>query len=537
MSTEPQHQSGEPDFNRSRRLFRYLLGEEWQDYRAILRVFANTFFSEFDSSDIATELQIDTEVARERLESLRRWGNLTDSSSVGNPANLDEYNRKRNRYLITRAGQEVYDLVEIVLSSVELASDVQAARLEDLHRALESLQERLDANSGDRDGLAADIRAVFDIHERFTSELTMFFAELNEWQNRYDLTPDEVQYLAGVLVDYVSEQLTIIERNTLPISRSLDGILPRLDELLPALHAGLADRVDREGLAASVAVRRLPGTETEDWQHLAAWFVGTPAMPSRLSELTRQALAAVRTLTANVSRLSRLGVGATSRRTDFVRLAQMFDRAANVDNAHQIAAAAFGLGSCRRLGTLASDAEDPVASVTSWADAPRAVVPVSLRERGDTTPRGSASPIRDRRREREQLQIRSERDRVARENAAAELLARADEQGRINGVELGEASFTLLRGLISRSGHGARRGSPVRYVTEMGICCKIERSNGEYTIVRCPLGRLTMQDLIVSITAADAKERSVDEFRSVRHRADFSDPGHTRPAADCSEST
>ena len=133
-----------------------------------------------------------------------------------------------------------------------------------------------------------------------------------------------------------------------PISTSLERILPRLAPLLSALHHGLAARVDDADLADTVSVRRLQGTTTEDWERMAAWFVARSGRVSRLDQLTRQAVAAVRTLTANVTRLSRIGLGAVSRRADFVRLAGFFDQAAAIREAHEIAAGAFGLGSCRR---------------------------------------------------------------------------------------------------------------------------------------------------------------------------------------------
>ena len=135
----------------ARLLFRYLGGEEWYEYRAILGVFAGTFFAEFTPEDVAATIAaggtagIDPAVVADRLESLRRWGNLTVSSSVGNPSSLDDYYRRRNRYLITRAGQEVYELVEQVLAGADEIGDVQAGRLRDLHRALEALREHGEA--------------------------------------------------------------------------------------------------------------------------------------------------------------------------------------------------------------------------------------------------------------------------------------------------------------------------------------------------------------------------------------------------------
>ncbi|MCY3951366.1 MAG: TIGR02677 family protein [bacterium] len=498
--------AGDGERDRARQLFRYLGGEEWQEYRAILSVFAGTFFAEFTSEDVAARpvvagTGLDAEAVAARLESLRRWGNLTVSSSIGTPASLDDYYRRRNRYLITRAGQEVHELVEGVLAGVDEIGDVQAGRLRDLHRALGELTAQVDAEEGGEE-LADRVRRVFDLHERFTSELTQFFAELNQWQNRYDLDADEVQLFATVLVGYVSEKLSEIERMTRPIARSLTAILGRLDDLLPALRTGLADRVDDAGLAESVAVRRLKGTDPADWDHLAAWFRPPPGRPSRLDQLTRQAVAAVRTLTANVTRLSRAGLGAASRRADFVKLAGFFDRATSAGEAHRIGAAAFGLGSCRRIGAPAADVDDPVPTVTPWREAPRATVAVSLRIRGDRSQRGLATPVRDRRTERAWIAQRRERERVAREAVAAELLGCAGEGGLLDGAQLSVASFTLLRDLVGRSGHGYSPGATVRAATADGVRCEVRRIEGARTVVECPDGKLALGGLEVAVGAA-----------------------------------
>ena len=490
------------DADHTRLLFRYLSGEEWREYRAILAVFADTFFAEFTPEEVAARTLIDVDVARDRLESLRRWGNLTVSSSVGRPASIDDYYRRRNLYLITRSGQEVFEMVERVLiaAAADEIIDPQAGRLREMRRALDSLNEQADAGIDPAaDDLADAVRAVFDVHERFTSELTQFFAQLNEWQSRYDLNPEEVHVFASVLVDYLSGQLTEIERMARPIGRGLERVLARLEELLPALRSGLAARVDEAGLSDSVTVRSPKGTTEQDWQHLAAWFLAAAGRPSRLDQHTRQALAAVRTLTTNVSRLARLGAGTASRRSDFVRLAGFFDRASSVKDAHEIAAAAFGLGSCRRLGTLSSDADDPDPTLTPWREASRASVPVSLRERGDISARGAASPIRDRRAELDELKQRRARQRVARERMAAELLSCADDAGLIDGAELSREAFSMLRDLISRSSHGARPGAEARHADDSGVRCEVRRAGGACTAVESPEGRLVMHGLIVAI--------------------------------------
>ena len=495
--------NGQP---KARQLFSYITSPEWQEYRAILGVFADTFFADFAAEDVAAHpavaaAGIEPDAVAGRLESLRRWGNLTVSSSVGAPASLDDYYRRRNRYLITSAGQEVHELAEGVLAAADEIGDVQAGRLRDLHRSLRDLAQQIGEGPGG-DELADRVRRIFDLHDLFTSELAQFFAELNQWQNRYDLDAQEIQLFATVLVGYVSEKLGEIEQMTRPIARSLEEVLAKLDELIPELQTGLAARVDEAGLADSTAVRRHRGSDPEDWEHLAAWFRPPPGRPSRLDQLTRQAVAAVRTLTANVTRLSRVGLGAASRRSDFVKLAGFFDQAPTPGDAHRIAAAAFGLGSARSIGELPADADDPAPTTTPWRDAPRALVAVSLRARGERSQRGAVTPLRDRRAEREWIRQRRERERVAREAVAAELLACAGDGGHLNGTHMPDASFVLLRDLLGRSWHGHPPGAAVRSASADGVRCEVRRAEGARTVVECPDGKLTLHGSEVTVAPA-----------------------------------
>ena len=108
------------------------------------------------------------------------------------------------------------------------------------------------------------------------------------------------------------------------------------------------------------------------------WFGAGADGQSRLDGLTRQALAAVRTLTGNLTRLSRVGANIASRRGDFIKLARFVDSADDNAAVQQLMAAAFGLFPARHFGVLAADADDPVATSTPWQRAPCAEVPISL---------------------------------------------------------------------------------------------------------------------------------------------------------------
>jgi uncharacterized protein (TIGR02677 family) len=488
---------------RGRRLFRYLVGEEWNEYRAIIAVFAGTFFAEFTPDDVAVALARDgvvlhRGVVADRLERLRDWGNLTVSSSVGQPASLADYYKRRNLYLITRAGQEVHTVVEGVLSHVDEVRDVSAGRLRTMLDALGELTGTpLDALGDER--ITDLVRSVFDSHAAFADEITQFSASINHWQSRYDLDPDEFRFFAEVLVGYVGERLDEIERAARPIGRHLVALRTRLTELTARLQRGLAGRVEQAGLGDAVAVARAAGSAAGDWEHLALWFVGSPTTPSRLERLSRDAIVAIRTLTLNLTRLSRFGLAAASRRADFLRLAALFHRSEPGDVA-RVAVAALGMHPPRHLGTLAADADDPESPTVSWWAAAKAQVPVSVRLRGDSTNRGRPTPLADKSAALELLRRRREAEQRARERVDAELLA----AGELDGSHLSTAALRRLQDLLGRSAHGAVPQADERLVTEAGLTCRVRRRADVQTRVGTPDGVLTLLGVEVTIEPAGA---------------------------------
>lgn len=511
---EPLTGEGAASFDEARLLFRYLGGEEWREYRAILSVFTDTFFSEFSPEEVRVALQsqdidIDESVIPDRLERLRGWGNLSVSTSVGNPSSLNDYYKRRHRYLITRAGQEVYDVVEGILHRIDQVGDVQAGRLRDIQRALQhliSLCERgLDTLPAEQ--LVDAVRAVFDPHESFSTEITQFFASINQWQSRFDLDDHEITFFAEVLVGYVSEQLVEIERMARPIASHLRQLTPYLDTVVAHARTGLAARVDDAGLSATVTVRHTAGSKRDDWNHLMRWFGAGIDGQSRLDALTRQALAAVRTLTGNLTRLSRVGAGVASRRHDLVKLSRFIHAAEHQDEVQLLMAAAFGLSPSRHLGMLADDADDPVATTTPWTAAPCAVVPVSLRERGERTQRGAVTPVRNRAQERERLRHRRLREREAEIKTARELLASVDQHGRITEVTVSTLALRRMRLLLGASSARREPGGTQRSASDRELQCTVKRVQGERVVIHCPEGSLTLDEVQVYLQSVEQLAR------------------------------
>lgn len=484
-----------------RRLFHYLHADEWRTYRSIISMFAGTFFAELTPDDLiarmhAAGVDVDPDVVPARLERLRDWGNLAVSASVGNPTSVADYYRLRNRYLITRAGQEVHDLVEGVLAGVDAVTDIAPGRLRALLAALDALAA-VDIETVDPIRAADLVRAVFDPHQTFTSEITQFFAEINVWQSRYDLTPEQFTFFAEILIGYVADRLDELERTARPIGRSLQALEPRFAAIASRVGGDLASRVSARGLDNAIDVARLPGSSENDWINLRTWFV-TDHGPSRLDRLRTDALAAVRTLTANLTRLSRTGVGLSSKRADFLRLARLLDTARDDTEVAEIAAAALGLHRPVHWGVLSTDVDDPVPTTTAWADAPPAVVAVSIRERGDTTNRGRTTPMADRSAAQLAVAHRREYEAAARQRIDGELLALT----ALDGAKLSAAALVRLQQLIGRTittlGVTRTTGS----LDDAGVRCTITRAPGTTTSLRTEDGDLVLAGLRVEVEPA-----------------------------------
>lgn len=497
LPDEPIASDAESHAERGRVLFRYISVDEWQDYRQIMAVFAGTFFSDFTPEEVEAALAasgtvLPDGVVTARLESLRRWGNLTVSSVTGTPTSLADYYRRRNRYLITRAGQEVHDAVEGVLTRIDEVRDVSTGRLRTLLDALRTLAAT-DVEACDPEGLAELVRAVFDPHQAFTTEITQFFAEVNQWQNCYDLSAEEFSFFAGVLVGYVSDRLVEIERVARPIAHALEELSDRFSTIAGRSGSGLASKVEEAGLAAAVTVRRDPGTSVEDWLHLSGWFVGQPSRPARIEVLRRDAVAAVRTLTLNLTRLSRVGLGASSRRADLLRLARVVNE--QPESAADLVNAAFGLFPSRHWGALAADSADPVSSTTPWRDAPSAEVPISLRERGDTAARGNASPLPDRSAAQAEIRRRREAEREAARRADAELLAMSRSPDR----PLSAAALARLQALVGRALAQMPVGAERFTLQDPAVTVRLVRTTGTGTAVLATEGSLRFEHLNIAI--------------------------------------
>jgi hypothetical protein len=168
---------------------------------------------------------------------------------------------------------------------------------------------------------------------------------------------------------------------------------------------------------------------------------------------------------------------------------------------------AFALYGALHLGVvLDPDVADALPATTSWWRAPGAPVPVSIRERGDRTPRGRVVRVADHGPQKERLAAERRREAEQREQAVAELLAVGD---RLDEVRLSAPAFQVLVELLGQA--TARFGPDLAganaALIDAGVVLWVQPT-GTVTTVRSTSGDLTVEGFHLTITRAGRRPAS-----------------------------
>jgi len=483
------------DTSSHRRLFSYLTADAADEYIAIMRLFTGTLLTDLSAAEVAAQLRdrgldIDPDVAEDRCKQLVLWGNLVRSVRETRVPTVAAYHRSRSRFQVSKLGGRLHREAEEILRAVD---GVQEVARELLARIVDSLGQILQQaagvrRAGDPEALAGAVTSVFTDHRVFTESVTDFYAYLAGVLTRYDLASEEYAQFKDLLLDYVDLIGADVNRNAPEIRRRLQLLLELLDPVLESLPTAPALENDL------IAVERLPGRTRVEWEQLAVWYGAgnVPSGPDQLRAAARQALGQ---LIINARRILTASGTGLSRRADLLKLASWF-HTADSDTAHRLYDAAFGCYPVRHLLIGPEEADPSAGPGTSWWDSSPVDVPVSLRERGDRSPRGRNSRVPDPGADAEQLLERARRRSEARRAAAAELAA----VGTLHRSRLSRAARELLLEKLSSLVATASLAGATAEARDhdLDLLLRATPAKGNTTVIAGDDGTVTVYDLALS---------------------------------------
>ena len=488
--TAPEEAARDPSSHR--RLFTYLTADAADDYIAIMRLFTGTLLADLSAAEVAAQLHergvsLDSELAEDRCKQLVLWGNLVRSVRETRVPTVAAYHRSRSRFQVSKLGGRLHREAEEILRAVD---GVQEVARELLARIVDSLgqilQQAADVHRPiDSEALAGAVTSVFTDHRVFTESVTDFYAYLAGVLTRYDLAGEEYAQFKDLLLDYVDLIGADVNRNAPEIRRRLLLLLELIDPVLANLPSAPALENDL------VTVERLPGRTRVEWEQLALWYGAGDAAsgPDQLRAAARQALGQ---LIINARRILTASGTGLSRRSDLLKLASWF-HTADSDTAHRLYDAAFGAYPARHLLIGPEEPDQSAGPGTSWWDSAPVDVPVSLRERGDRTPRGRNSRVPDPGADAEHLLDRARRRGEARRAAAAELVA----AGALHGSRLSRAARELLLDKLSSLIAAVSAGGAAAEDRDhdLDLLLWATPARGEVTVITGDDGTVTIHDV------------------------------------------
>lgn len=499
---------------------RYAVNEESALYIAIMRLFTGGLtgmLSDQSASEVTATireqgLDVDEDTIDARLSYLVEHGNLARSPRETEARSVQDYLRNRARYQLTQRGELVQRHVDQLLGHAETATEISSEMLGGILAGLRTLQgltgEALDV--AEPDDVARHIGTVFAQFERLVQSTREFYTYLTQVLSRYDLERAEFQAFKTALLDYLQRFVDEIARHMPQIAEVLLALRPHIDRLCLRANAGQRLR-DLEGRAA----RRAPGLDPADWVGLVAWFTGSDSRSSDADGVRRLATEAMRSLLVNLRRIVASSEREHGRHAELLRLARWFDEADDAQ-AHALWASAYGLYSARHLGFAVSESEQAVPPTTSWLAAPRAEVPVMLRETGQRRIAGRSGQVEDFTLAKQKRLAEHARTEEARRRAVAEVAA---QRGRLDRVRLSDAGREALLELYAaglaraataptdEDAHGATIRIPI---PGHDVALELRGSPGAGTTVVSPSGRLRLIDRSLAVVAVGDRRWSAD---------------------------
>jgi uncharacterized protein (TIGR02677 family) len=493
------------------RLYSYATAPEAASYVEIMRLFVGALLAEWSAQDLVDRgIDLPTEVVEQRLRYLEQQGNLLASPREVRVTSIAEYQRQPARYTATSLGVRVHRQVEEVLAAAGGAREVPRELLAAVAHRLTALAGQSPAalTSADPAELAETVSTLFLQFESFAGAVTDFYSYVGSVLARADLDDEEWLGFKHLLLDYLETIVESVTRHTAAIRLALDRLEPHVSPLVERVSA--ADPALARLRAASPGgedVEQARGRTVADWAELRAWFGAPGDRTSGAHQLRAAATRAVGALLANVKRMNAASSRETSLRRHFLRLAGWFD-AATPEEAHVLYTSAFALYSARHLGVqLDAEVAEALPATVSWWRAPPAPVPVSIRERGDRTPRGRVVRVADHRAHKEALAAERRREAEARARAIAELVAVGDhlEEARLSG-----AALQVLLELLARATAQLEAGldGTSAGLVDADIELWLQPAAGSVTL-RSAAGDLTLDGFRVAVTAGGRRPAPV----------------------------
>lgn len=420
------------------------------------------------------------------LNQLVEWKNLAARHDGGRASSLEEYMRKKMQYLMTPYSIEIERLLESLEKVTGYGGSLEASLFDTIEQKL--IQIRLNtAEMGPEEAL----ELWQSLHQSFVKlheNAADYMASLQTARAEEMMVAESFFIFKDKMIDYLKNFVQALQRNAYRIEDSMGQIGNGVRDLF--LEQALEGELARPTLEEQPDRKELLREMRQGWDNIRRWFIGNIGADSELTLLERATKDAIARIVRSAIRIQERNRVGLNRKKELEYLARWFDREQSLEEAHQLAAYAFGLFATRHLQGEDLRSSDS-AEMSMWEENPtKRQIRSRSRKRGERT---DAEPVKNneerKRREKEQYRAAQQEETL--------LMAKMLERKSIRISQIGIVSPQIRSWMLSWIGRclnaGTKRG--FTFTTPEGILIRLVRaSNGERALLHAEDGDLEMED-------------------------------------------
>lgn len=347
----------------------YLNVENTDRYRPILRL----FYLKYErmkywlyQEDVYEELKKDPyfasytlEQCQQDLTTLTVWGNLLTIQDSRNVKTLEEFKNRRYQYQLSEYAVEIERMVIHLENLFVEGASLEPTLLERITEELAELSKMQGASVNKTYGWWQNLENDF---MRLNQNYQDYMRTLNSARAEELMRTQAFLVFKGHLIEYLRTFVKALQQNVALIESYLkNAAAEQINEILEKVVEyemsipRIEVQIDEEAVRARMHGR---------WTSIEEWFVSKgnkEAEAVRVFDATNEI---IRKITRYATRLSEMSNMGANRREEYFKVAQMFGKCQDVNEAHRLAACVFGIETALHFkGDMQRDTDSMYSSI------------------------------------------------------------------------------------------------------------------------------------------------------------------------------
>ena len=474
---------------------KYLNADNVDRYRSIMRIFYENYEKLrywLYQEEVYEEMRRDPYFADYRMEQcqqdlamLTEWKNLNTIQDTRKVASIEEFKNKKFRYQMSEYSVEIERLVLRLENLFVEGASLEPTLLERLRIHVEKFSGMAGQDTGTVYTWWSDLNNDFI---RLNQNYQDYIRDLNSVKAEEMMRTKEFLVFKDKLVEYLRNFVKGLQKNVGVIEETLRLLEP---EILGAVLEKVNDyEMSIPRMDVEVSREMIEEKTRGRFKSIRNWFVAEGSQENEAGRLFDATNEIIRRITRYAAQLSEKNALGANRREEYRKVAEIFLKCENLQEAHRMSAMVFGLEKPFHLKAVADRETDSMNQSVYEEPAAEILLRPRIRNYGEKSKRTS---IRDNAREKEETR----RAAVEQMKKDWEKLETLEKNGRIDfdslpviEARVREILLKWLSDALEDSDHSARAEDGREFMLDMTHV-------DEQCVVHCEDGNFTMPKLSI----------------------------------------